>query len=152
MREADLPAEQPEAQKEARIPSADEESRRSCRAEVTPSARARSDFGLIHRVRSHATFAALSRVRPRRDGPVWVRQVESGAHRHPEVAYAIGRGSGNAVIRNRLRRRLRAIVHQHEGLLRPGSSYLIGVSKTANVATFHEMEKACANCLEVTRG
>ena len=152
MREADLPAEQPEAQEKTRIPSADEESRWPCRAEVTPSARSRSDLGLIHRVRSHATFAALSRVRPRRDGPVWVRRLDGDGKRDPEVAYAIGRGSGNAVTRNRLRRRLRAIVHQHQSLLRPGSSYLIGVSKTASSATFQEMENACANCLGSTDG
>ncbi len=147
MREADLPAEQPEAQEEARISSSDEESGGARRAEVTPSAGPRSDFGLIHRVRSHATFAALARVRPRRDGPVWVRRIDGNGHRHPEVAYAIGRASGNAVMRNRLRRRLRAIVRQHHELLRPGSVYLIGVTKLGSEASFQELSYSYARCL-----
>ena len=147
MREADLPAKQPEAQKEARISSADEEQSRSCCAAVTPSAGPRSDFGLIHRVRSHATFTALVRVRPRRDGPVWVRRIDGDGVRHPEVAYAIGRASGNAVIRNRLRRQLRAIVHEHQAHLRPGSAYLIGVTKVGKNASFQELSDSCVRCL-----
>ncbi len=147
MREADLPAEQPEAQKEARISSADEEPGGSCCAAVTPSARPRSDFGLIHRVRSHATFAALARVRPRRDGPVWVRRVDGVGICPPEVAYAIGRASGNAVMRNRLRRQLRAVVHHHQGLLMPGSAYLIGVTKVGRDASFQELSYSYARCL-----
>ena len=147
MREADLPAEQPEAQKEARISSADEEPGGSSCAAVTPSARPRPDFGLIHRVRSHATFAALARVRPRRDGPLWVRRVDGVGIAYPEVAYAIGRASGNAVMRNRLRRQLRAVVHQHFELLRPGSAYLIGVTKFGREASFQELSDSYARCL-----
>jgi ribonuclease P protein component len=51
------------------------------------------------------------------------------------VAYAIGRRIGSAVVRNRLRRRLRALVADHEGL-RPDAAYLVtpgheAVSRTA---------------------
>lgn len=151
MREADLPAKQPEAQKEARISSPDEEPGGSCGAAVAPSARSRSDFGLIHRVRSHATFAALTRVRPRRNGPVWVRRIDGDGLRHPEVAYAIGRASGNAVRRNRLRRQLRAIVHQHHEDLRPGSAYLIGVTKVGRDSSFQELSDSYARCLGATK-
>jgi ribonuclease P protein component len=40
------------------------------------------------------------------------------------VAYAVGRKVGGAVVRNRLRRRLRALVAAHAGL-RPGAAYLV---------------------------
>jgi ribonuclease P protein component len=49
------------------------------------------------------------------------------------VAYAVGRRTGAAVVRNRLRRRLRAIVadaHRSDAGLRPGA-YLIGASAEA---------------------
>ncbi|MEO6469419.1 MAG: ribonuclease P protein component [Acidimicrobiia bacterium] len=106
---------------------------------------------MIHRVRSHATFAALVRVRPRRDGPVWVRRIDSDGARRPEVAYAIGRTSGNAVIRNRLRRQLRAIVHEHHEYLRPGSAYLVGVTKVGKDASFQELSDSYVRCLGADR-
>ncbi len=49
----------------------------------------------------------------------------------PQVAYAIGRPVGNAVTRNRLRRRLRAVVTRHESDLAPATAYLIGAGPDA---------------------
>ena len=49
----------------------------------------------------------------------------------PQVAYAIGRPVGNAVTRNRLRRRLRAAVARHESDLAPATAYLIGAGPDA---------------------
>ena len=152
MREADLPAEQPEAQEEARIPSPDEEPRRPGCAQVAPGAWSRPDLGLIHRVRSRATFAELSRVRPRRDGPVWIRRLEIPGQAQPQVAYAIGRRTGNAVIRNRLRRQLRSIVRAHEGELSAGTSYLVGVTASGEAASFEELSAAYSRCLGAHRG
>jgi ribonuclease P protein component len=84
--------------------------------------------GDLWRIRSSATFASLGRTRHRaRQGPVWVRWVPPppGSASSPEVAFAIGRKVGGAVVRNRLRRRLRAILRSLD--LAPGA-YLVGVS------------------------
>lgn len=67
------------------------------------------------RVRGTEAFAALSRPREhdgtrRRSGPVTVVFVPAPGDvvpAQPCVAFAIGRKVGNAVVRNRLRRRLR---------------------------------------------
>lgn len=50
----------------------------------------------------------------------------------PHVGYAIGRSVGNAVTRNRARRRLRAALAARSSSLRPGW-YVVGAS--AEVAT-----------------
>ena len=152
MREADLPAEQPEAQEKARVPSPDEEPCRSGRAQVAPGARARPDLGLIHRVRSRARFSELSRARPHKDGPVWVRRVGGPGSSPPEVAYAIGRNVGNAVTRNRLRRQLRSIMRTHIADLSPGSAYLVGVTDAGRSASFSDLAIACQRCLGSSRG
>ena len=49
----------------------------------------------------------------------------------PRVAYAIGRRTGGAVERNRIRRRLRHVVMHHATRLRPDHQYLIGAGTQA---------------------
>ena len=49
----------------------------------------------------------------------------------PRVSYAIGRHVGGAVVRNRVRRRLRAAVQAHAAMLQPGASYLFGAGREA---------------------
>jgi len=45
------------------------------------------------------------------------------------VAYAIGRRAGNAVTRNRIRRRLRAAIDGHASELVPGGAYLFSADR-----------------------
>lgn len=70
--------------------------------------------GTLGRVHDRATFEALRRDgRRMRRGPVSVVYIPSSTP-PPRVAFAIGRSVGNAVVRNRLRRRCRAVLHQIE--------------------------------------
>jgi ribonuclease P protein component len=54
------------------------------------------------------------------------------------VAFSIGRALGSAATRNRLRRRLRAILHELEPSLLPGS-LLIGAQPSAIELTFDQL-------------
>jgi ribonuclease P protein component len=89
----------------------------------------------VWRVRDAATFRALRRRGKRARGGglsvTWLPGPDDGTP--PRVAYAIGRSVGGAVVRNRLRRRLRAIVTDLAPDLRPGT-YLIGADPS--VAAF----------------
>jgi ribonuclease P protein component len=55
------------------------------------------------------------------------------------VAYAVGRAVGGAVVRNRLRRRLRAAVSELGPTLRPGA-YLVGAAPEAVSLPFGELK------------
>lgn len=77
---------------------------------------------------------------------VWVAGPTT---RPPRVAYAVGRKVGPAVVRNRVRRRLRVVVAELAagGGLAPGD-YLVAASPAAASTTFAtlraEMITACA--------
>ena len=55
------------------------------------------------------------------------------------MAYTIGRRVGPAVVRNRLRRRLRMLMRRAAPRLRPGA-YMIGASAEATSLPFSELE------------
>ena len=108
---------------------------------------------MVDAVRTRRSFAALSRSRSRaRSGPLWVTRSDAPDPRRGEadvqVAYAIGRSAGGAVVRNRIRRRLRELVREAEraGALAPGA-YLIGAEHSAAVAPHAELRRHLTGAL-----
>jgi len=75
-----------------------------------------------------------------RHGVVWCSWVHDTAATPPGVAYAIGRAVGGAVVRNRVRRRLRALMAAEASRAAlPAGYYLVGVTPAAATASFHEL-------------
>jgi ribonuclease P protein component len=151
MREADLPAEPAEAQQEARISSADAHPRGSQRAEDASSARTRSALRLIRRVHGHGTFRDLARAPARRHGALGARLLPGDPAQPPSVAYAVPRAVGGAVERNRLRRRLRAMVRELESELVPGGVYLLSAGPAAMTTTPAELRDTLRVVLRAAR-
>ncbi|MFM8268129.1 MAG: ribonuclease P protein component [Ilumatobacteraceae bacterium] len=90
---------------------------------------------MIWRIRTRTTFRRLAAEGRRvRAGALWCTALVDppGTATPPRVAFAIGRPVGPAVVRARLRRRLRAIATTAaaEGRMVSGD-YLIGVSPEA---------------------
>ena len=99
--------------------------------------------GAPWRIRDRDSFESLRRSGTRaRRGPVTVTYSATGDQRAPRVAYAVGRRVGNAVARNRLRRRLRAVVAEVTGLA-PGA-YLIGAGPEASELSYEELKREVA--------
>ncbi len=65
----------------------------------------------------------------------------------PRVAFAVGRRVGGAVVRNRIRRRLRAIVREVEPLLQPGA-YLVSAATEANSMPYGELKATVCEALD----
>jgi ribonuclease P protein component len=59
--------------------------------------------------------------------------------RAPKVAYTVGRRTGGAVVRNRLRRRLRAAVRDTASGLASGA-YLVTAGRAASELSFEELK------------
>ncbi|MGH9156145.1 MAG: ribonuclease P protein component [Acidimicrobiales bacterium] len=93
---------------------------------------------MIGRVGDRASFSALAaHGRRARSGPITVTWV-GGPGDASQVAYAIGRRVGGAVQRNRLRRRLRAIVAELAPDL-PAGTYLVSAGPAATTTSSGEL-------------
>jgi ribonuclease P protein component len=78
--------------------------------------------------------------------------VLSTRHEPPRIAFAVGRPVGNAVVRNRVRRRLRAAVREQYELLQPGWGYLVSAAPAAATATYRELSDALRAVLRAHSG
>lgn len=148
--EAHIPAQQASALDTSRLPSPHEDARRSGDRSSAAAEGPRTALGLIGRISDRATFDALRREgRRARRGPVTVVHLSGSGD--VRVAYAIGRKVGPAVVRNRLRRRLRAAVRELDrsgGGLAPGA-YLVALRPEAAHRTYdqlrHDLDRAISS-------
>jgi ribonuclease P protein component len=139
MREEDVSAEQPEAEEEARLPSPHADARGSRRDPSASGQGPRHPDGLIWRVRDRASFRALAAGSRRRRGVLTVTCAPAGTDGPPRVAYVVGRRVGGAVARNRVRRRLRAVVRAESSALVPAHVYLVGAGPAAATTSYSEL-------------
>jgi ribonuclease P protein component len=82
-----------------------------------------------------------------RTGPVTVTFLTDDFEGPPRVAYTVSRRVGAAVVRNRLRRRLRSIVAERTQHLLPGA-YLIGVAPSVANMSYGELRSIVDKALE----
>jgi ribonuclease P protein component len=78
---------------------------------------------------------------------LWCRYLDEPSAGPPRVAFAIGRRVGPAVVRNRVRRRLRAIVAASADLM-PTGSLLIGAKPTVSERTFAQLQTEVRTLLQ----
>ena len=99
----------------------------------------------LHRVHDRTTQAKLRRARRVRRGPLTVsRVVESGEN--PRVAFAVGRNMGGAVHRNRVRRRLRAVMTELAPEL-VGHAWLVGASPEVLTSDFTTLRASASSAV-----
>ena len=147
MSEANLSTQQSQAGQAPRISPPDVDPGRPGHhqgpaAEGTPPA-----LGLIWRIDRRDTFVSLRRARRHRNGPITVSWIPGDPAEPPRVAYTIGRRVGSAVVRNRVRRRLRILVREVAPQLRPGS-YLIGVGPEAALLSYSDLQAVLVKILK----
>lgn len=137
--EAHLPAQCPSSSQEAWVPGPHEHSRRARRPEVATRQGSGSSLGLIGRINARNDFVRLRRTGRRiRLDPFWCTYLLDPSVEVPRVAFAINRRVGNAVTRNRLRRRARSVLTT---LDLPSGLYLIGCSPRASKLAFDSIQR-----------
>jgi ribonuclease P protein component len=152
MREEDISTEQSQAKQEARLPFADADEGWTRGAASPPFQGPLAPVGLIWPIRERAIFRALAQGRRRRRGVVMVSCAVVGPGTEPpRVAYAVGRRVGTAVVRNRVRRRLRAATRAHADTLVPGCAYLVSAAGAAAASPYAELSASLHDSLRALR-
>jgi len=103
----------------------------------------------LGRVRTRSAFRTLRQHgRRARSGALVVTFTppESASPTRPCVAFAIGRQVGTAVVRNRVRRRLRAAARE---LAPPAGNYLVSTNPSAAGASYAELRDDLARALDL---
>lgn len=153
--ETHVPAQSTEALEEAWVSQPDVDPRwpvghSGSAAEGPPTA-----VGLIAGLSGRASFTRLRTEGARvRSGPVRLRfGPASGAGiDEPRLGFALGRHIGGAVVRNRLRRRMRAIVvEMHSAHPLPVGDYLFSATRAASSLEFQELSAAIEGCIGEAR-
>jgi ribonuclease P protein component len=151
MGEADLPAQHKEASPQARVPAAHVHARGSRRPQGSPAQGSPPAVGLTWAIRDRTTFARLRASGSRtRSGVITVTYLADGFPGPPRVAFSVGRRVGGAVIRNRVRRRLRSVVAEAAPGL-AGGAYLISASAGATAVTYDQLRGMVRTALEPMR-
>jgi len=165
MNETHLPTERTQTSQDPRIPQADVDEGGTRGDPLAPGERAPSAVRVtdgrppacrgagVGTIRARRSFEAVRNGASRgRSGPLSVSYLEQPSWSRPQVAYAIGRQVGSAVVRNRLRRRLRAIVAGQAPSL-PVGAYVIRAGPDGTLLRFDELKVAMSQALErATRG
>jgi ribonuclease P protein component len=97
---------------------------------------------LIWRISDRRAFQRLARDgRRARTGTLWCSFVNDPAASPVRVAFAVGRSVGPATVRNRLRRRLRAIVANAAPSAGVAAGWLLlGATPAARALTFADLQ------------
>lgn len=152
--EAHVPAQQPATGQEARLPAPDADPSRPGDHSDSPAEGPGPAVGLIWRIRDRATFEALRRRgRRARRGQVSVTFVPDDGD-HARFAYGVGRPVGPAVVRNRVRRRLRSAareIDREQGGL-PAGAYLVTVRPGSARLDYPQLRRSLLEvCVEVSQ-
>jgi ribonuclease P protein component len=110
-----------------------------------------------HRLTSPKDFSHAVRKGSRSGSPLLVVHQSSATSTavepsgSPRVGFVVSRAVGNAVVRNRVKRRLRHLCRERIGTLQSGTLTVVRATPQAAEATYGELEAALNRCLARVR-
>lgn len=103
-----------------------------------------------HRLRRNVEIRHVRRSGHRRSHPLLLLFAAENDRASARFAITASRRVGNAVVRNRVRRRIREAIRQHLSNVQPGWDFLFVARGRAAVAPYPELEGAVRELLNRT--
>lgn len=111
----------------------------------------RCRFGKPEALRTRRDFLRVQNHGTRFQRTHMVLLVAPGEEGRARVGYTVSRKVGNAVVRNRVRRRLKEIIRTHPELLSQGIDHVIVAYNNATTADFGTLEEELTCLLQRVR-
>ena len=108
---------------------------------MTGELKTKEDKQIVGRLLSRPQFLAVREGEKRR-GPLFLLEVLNRKEEESEarVGFTVTKKHGNAVERNRMRRRLKEAVRLHAGFaMQPGHDYVVVARRDVLQASFHQL-------------
>jgi len=112
----------------------------------------KTEFPSPLRLRKRAEFLAVRRGEKRRGRLFLLEVLDRGNNDAPRVGFTVTKKVGNAVVRNRIRRRLKEAVRVHAaGDMMPGKDYVIVGREDVLTAPFEQLAAEISRRIRGTR-
>ncbi|GAB5378208.1 MAG: ribonuclease P protein component [Acuticoccus sp.] len=106
----------------------------------------------MERLKRRAAFRHAARgIRVGREEFTLQAVARDDAAAAPRIGFTVTKKVGNAVVRNRIRRRLRALCDEEAGAFASGNDYVIVARRAALTAPFAELRAELCGALHVAR-
>jgi len=102
----------------------------------------------VERLKSPREFSSVYKQGKPNFGKYVVVSVLPTDRSSARVGFAVGKKVGKAVTRNKIKRRLRAIMQDHSQSISPGFDVIVGAKQKSVTASFTELEKDLCRVLK----
>lgn len=107
---------------------------------------------MLERLKRRAAFKRAAKgVRVGRDAFLLQAVTRDDDGTTPRVGFTVTKKIGNAVVRNRIKRRLRALSERESAAFAPGTDYVIVARRAALTAPFEGLQSDLTNALAAAR-
>lgn len=107
---------------------------------MTGGSKTKEDKMIAGRLKSRPQFLAAREGEKRRGGLFLLEVLDRKEEGEARVGFTVTKKHGNAVERNRMRRRLKEAVRLHAGFaMQPGHDYVVVARRDVLTASFHEL-------------
>ncbi len=101
-------------------------------------------------IKKHQDFSQIIQNQQYLKNQNFVIYSKESKYKYPHFGIAVSKKLGNAVIRNKCKRRMRVILDKYKNQLRCNKDYIIIMKENSSKISFQELEKSFKSLIERT--
>ena len=101
-------------------------------------------------IKKHQDFTEIIKNQKYQKNQNFVLYIKESKFNYPHFGIAVSKKLGNAVIRNKCKRRMRVILDKYKNQLRSDKDYIIIMKENSSKISFQELETSFKSLIERT--